>query len=391
MLDVMSKPIVSTSAISSRRITQVSNGSNSTESAIQRMVNLSVRALPTMYSQEHEIFGFTRRRGADGEAHLAGKSTRYSAIVLLGALFLSENAQRQVCCGQSAYEFCSQMLKKVHLIENLGDAALLSWAAAAMHHADSAAAIERTVTLLSSDRAFTTVEAAWVLSAMTTACAFTDVRRESQEAYERLISTFNQDSGIFPHLTSLKKGPWYRAHVGCFADQVYPIQALAKYYALSGDKTALDVANRCAAQICRLQGKSGQWWWHYDARTGHVVEGYPVYSVHQDAMAPMALLDLLDAGGANHIESIRRGIDWLIHAPEIGHSLIDENQGLIWRKVARREPGKATRQLRALASSVASSWHLSWINPLVPPTKIDYECRPYHLGWILHTWLGGSR
>ena len=60
--------------------------------------------------------------------------------------------------------------------------------------------------------------------------------------------------------------------------------------------------------ICELQGPDGQWWWHYDTRTGKVVEGYPVYSVHQDSMAPMALLDLEDAGGPQHSEAITRGL-----------------------------------------------------------------------------------
>ncbi len=111
-------------------------------------------------------------------------------------------------------------------------------------------------------------------------------------ARQRLLGARGDTS--YPHLTGA--GPWYRAHVGSFADQVYPIQALARLHGSAADPEALAVANAVAKVICDAQGPAGQWWWHYDSRTGGVVEGYPVYTVHQHAMAPMALLDLAERG-----------------------------------------------------------------------------------------------
>ncbi len=102
-----------------------------------------------------------------------------------------------------------------------------------------------------------------------------------------------------------------------------------------------------AAAICRAQGADGQWWWHYDARTGGTVEGYPVYSVHQHAMAPMALLDLADAGGPCHLGNISRGLRWLDGPPETGERLVLDDPPVTWRKVARGDRGKAVRGLRA--------------------------------------------
>ena len=75
----------------------------------------------------------------------------------------------------------------------------------------------------------------------------------------------------------------------CFADFVYPIQALSHYHMALGCPEAMDAATRCADRMCKLQGPAGQWWWHFDVRTGQGVERYPVYAVHQEAMAPMAL------------------------------------------------------------------------------------------------------
>ena len=82
------------------------------------------------------------------------------------------------------------------------------------------------------------------------------------------------------------------------------------------DPRALDIARQCAQHICALQGKSGQWWWHYDYRTGEILEGYPVYSVHQDAMAPMALLALEEAGGGDYWAPIAKGLQWLYSPPK---------------------------------------------------------------------------
>ena len=92
---------------------------------------------------------------------------------------------------------------------------------------------------------------------------------------------------------------------------MYPIQALARLHGSADDPEALATAETVAGVICGAQGAAGQWWWHYDSRTGGVVEGYPVYSVHQHAMAPMALLDLADAGGTSYIDAICRGLGWM--------------------------------------------------------------------------------
>jgi len=66
-----------------------------------------------------------------------------------------------------------------------------------------------------------------------------------------------------------------RGHIGSFADQVYPIYALARFGQAYGVQPAVEMAGRCGEAICRMQGPSGQWWWHYDTRTGKVFETYP--------------------------------------------------------------------------------------------------------------------
>jgi hypothetical protein len=191
---------------------------------------------------------------------------------------------------------------------------------------------------------------------------------------------------VFPHVVD-GKSSWPRAHVGSFADQIYPLQALARLHHSAADPEAMSVAETLADAVCKSQGQTGQWWWHYDARTGDPVEGYPVYSVHQHAMAPMALLDLADAGGTDHLDAICRGLRWLASPPETTESLVLCNPPTTWRKVARSDPAKVVRGFRAAATAIHPGTRLRLLDRVFPPGKVDHECRPYELGWLPLAWL----
>lgn len=138
--------------------------------------------------------------------------------------------------------------------------------------------------------------------------------------------------------------------------------------------------------MCELQGPAGQWWWHFDVRTGDVLERYPVYSVHQDSMAPMALFALEEADGQDRLAPIRRGWQWLLEPPENPGGLIDRAAGVIWRKVARHEPPRLVRGLQAAASRLHASLRAPGVDTVFRPGWIDHESRPYHMGWILYAW-----
>jgi hypothetical protein len=101
----------------------------------------------------------------------------------------------------------------------------------------------------------------------------------------------------------------------------------------------------------------------------------------------MGLLALLDAGGLDCRASIARGLEWLVSAPELqGKSLIDQGADLIWRKVARREPRKAVRYLQTAASRLHPGLRVPAMDAVFPAGAIDFEDRPYHLGWLLYAW-----
>lgn len=335
-----------------------------------------------MYLPEQRLFVFTMRRGPHGVSP-EGVSRRYTAIALIGLAGEAEDSARSVLSGQSCQEVCERLASYVNSADNLGDVALTLWAACAVGLADRKKILARMIEFDPAGRIHPTVEVAWALKALCEdeSLAVDGLRKALAD---RLLGRFKHSAGVFPHILGETGG--FRTHVSCFADMVYPIQALSAYYRWSGSKQALEAAAGCARRICELQGPAGQWWWHYDFRTGRIVEGFPVYSVHQDAMAPMALYALKDAGGPDHSDSIWKGLDWIMHAPEIGRPLVDENAGLIWRKVTHREPRKLCRYLQAAASRIHPSLRVPGLNELFPPVAVDYECRPYHLGWLLHAF-----
>ncbi len=350
---------------------------------VSRLRAMAVRGLQRMYVPAERQFFFCLRRNPGGIAP-EGRSRRYSAISLIGMATLDSEVCGRILSGQSVNDVCDRLNEDVGSVANLGDVALGLWAARAIGYSDRTRFWERLRTLRPADGVHPVVEVAWALDA---ACldAANDTDRLADRLAERLIAAFPPASQVFPHV--LDTVGW-RSHVSCFADMVYPVHALSNYARLTGNRKALEVATRGAERICRAQGGAGQWWWHYDRRTGDVIEGYPVYAIHQDAMGPMALFALKNAGGTDFSEAIRKGLDWLEHSPEIRGTLIDAEADLIWRKVARREPGKLSRYLQAAASRLHPALRVPGTNTLFPPVAIDYEDRPYHLGWLLYAWPG---
>jgi hypothetical protein len=345
---------------------------------------LAIRSLCRMYRPEERLFVFRLRKSGNGIVP-EGLSRRYSAISLIGLAEEDKAVHDQVLSGQGPADVCDRLRNDIHTIDNLGDVSLILWAARATGYPDCEWAWKRMLDLSPAERTYPVVEVAWALMAL---C----VDREAlvgdlrERLARRLVLSFNRSSSMFPHVLG-GDGGGMRSHVSCFADMVYPIQALSEYFARFGEKAAIDTATMAAKRICMLQGPAGQWWWHYDVRTGEVVEGYPVYAIHQDAMGPMALFSLREAGGPDFSPEIRKGLSWLARSPELrGGSLVDHEADLVWRKVARREPGKLARYIQAAASGIHPSMRMPGLDIIFPPVEIDYEDRPYHLGWLLYAW-----
>ena len=364
------------------------------DAAIDRLRSLALCGLKRMYCRDQGLFAFRARRDSNGALILEGSSPRYTAIALIGLASEQPDVSVEVLGEGEAARACRRLIDGVEQVSNLGDAALTLWAALAMKDEAASKALDRLVELGPVEGAHPTVEVAWCLAALMVDATLRQEQSDlARQIADRLIRSFVPRSGVFRHWPVDVRGSVLRGHVACFADLVYPIQALAHYHAATGDEAAIQAARRCAEQMCAMQGAEGQWWWHWDLRTGRVIEPYPVYAVHQDAMAPMALLAIQEVTGQTYRSAIERGVRWLLDPVELrgptgepACSLLDESLGVIWRKVARHEPGKFSRTAQALASRIHRGLRVPGLGWVFRPGRIDYECRPYHLGWLLLAW-----
>jgi len=383
---------------------------------VWQLRSVAIRALERMYRPDEHLFAFRIRRTGEGSV-MEGTSRRYTATVLIALANEPEDIVSRILAGQNPADVCGRLLKEVDAMEDLGEIALTLWAARALNHPDAAKALNRLREMDPLSAVCRTVELAWLLTVLMVDGSDVTDEKLAKSIADRVLSAFRTNTAMFAHwpdglhrstLNPFRALSYYRrstanwarhgaqpnmlhGHITSFADMVYPILGLAHFYRSAGNNEARDIASRCAQRMCELQGPAGQWWWHFDVRTGRMLEQYPVYAVHQDAMAPMALFAVRDVCGSDHNESIERGLNWLVHPPETTHPLIDFEEGVIWRKVDRYEPARLARGLQALASSVHPSLRVPSLDAVLKPGRIEYESRPYHMAWILHAWSGNRQ
>ena len=165
----------------------------------------------------------------------------------------------------------------------------------------------------------------------------------------------------------------------------------------TGSQKSMSAASGVAASIVREQGPLGQWCWLYDVAQGRVTSTYPVFSVHQDGMAPMALLELEKMTGQSFAENIGQGLDWVFGHNELGTKLCLDDPPLILRDIHRQGQGRIARAAGAIAHCAGWTFGRT-LSAGTDKYTLNRECRPYHLGWALYAaalwserteWTGG--
>lgn len=350
---------------------------------IQNLLELASKGLVSMFDDKRQLFcDRLVRRG--GHLHREGFSPRYTIMTLLG---LRELERSGGCSPFDSSVLYRAFMSDLSWIHSAGDLGLVTWLASAFA-AEELVALFKQVELDTALERYTdaregrTMELAWFLSGLSHATGaapslagpLTDL---AVDAYHRLEE--NQgEHGFFGHMnTKWSMAGRLRGRIGSFADQIYPIYAMAKFATAFNVKDPLLPALRCAKAICSVQGGLGQWWWLYDSRSGHVSSRYPVYSVHQHGMAPMGLLALEEASGHSFKEPISRGLQWIYGMNELGADMRDPTQNLIWRCIR-----PASRQKKYWETAV-SLIRTPKLNASVGALTVLYEDRPYELGWLL--------
>jgi hypothetical protein len=237
----------------------------------------------------------------------------------------------------------------------------------------------------------TTMELAWLASGLLHEVQRTGsarIRGLARSAIGALQQRFDRGAGLMPHAAiGAPFAHRLRGRIANFADQIYTVQAFAFASIALGDDHALERAVRLAQRVVSLQGPLGQWWWQYDSRTAAVAEGYPVYSVHQYAMAPMALMAVEAAGGPSFSGPIHNSHAWL-RENEIGVNMIDFEAETIWRDI-RYSYGRVRSLLRKAGTLTGLNRNREQAHRAA--LTLNYETRPYEWAWCLYAGAIDSR
>jgi len=348
------------------------------------LIQLSVRGLVSMYDPDSKLF-CQRLVRKNGELSREGLSQRYTLIALLGLQRIQNAAQS---AGFDSEAILTNLTKDTRWIENFGDLGLLIWASAEAGPEFSSQIrfawdFDRVLQDFREARQGRTMELAWFLSGLAhlelAGTSQASLRDLAMETY-RLLKKNQGEDGLFSHLAEKKSlSGLMRGRVGSFADQIYSVYALAKFSQAFDQPKAAERALDCALTLCESQGPLGQWWWHYDAATGKVLERYPVYSVHQDAMAPMALLALGKAVDSDFRPWIYKGMSWIYGNNELEEDVRDTSANVIWGGVCRNDSFRYIGSALALLSAHEDA------RPHKDLVLLS-ECRPYQLGWLLYAW-----
>lgn len=280
---------------------------------------------------------------------------------------------------------------KCQEIDNAGDLGLAIWANVESGKPNCKTFVEKLVNnWVRLRQGCNAVELAWIVQGLVRFLQSQPMTNEVtdvlKDAHGTLMSLYCHDSGLFARHDRKGLKEVISRHIACFADQVYPILALANYGQHFRNDQSLNAAVAVAEAICRLQGPNGQWWWHYNVKTGTVAEEYPVFSVHQDSMAPMALLATDKVAGTDHSAHIEKGLSWLMGCNELNEIMVVPPQGIIRRDIHRRELSKMYRLTRGVLAAAECHRAHSLAGKNLFGHAINGECRPYHLGWVLYAW-----
>jgi hypothetical protein len=170
-----------------------------------------------------------------------------------------------------------------------------------------------------------------------------------------------------------------------FGSTVYYLRALHELGRVFDDAEATTAFEHGVRTALGFQGPRGEWPWLISVSRGHALDVYPVYSVHQLAMAMLFLLPALDDGAVEGIEqAIKRSVRWVAGENELGVEFGQREPFIVFRSLERAEPlPKLARVARAGANSA-----LGRATPETPArrTRINREWRSYEGGWLLYAW-----
>ena len=346
---------------------------------------LALRSLVSLYDRKENLFC----RGipiANEDSRLEKTSKRRTIIALLGLHRFADSGETPPFDLASIED---NVLTDTSWVRGAGDLGLLTWYTAEFVPESLAALFrqfdyEKALETSADGREARTFGLAWFLAGiahaqLAGARGLPDLTDAAVDAYHLLVE--NQgNGGVFGQ--AAHRGLLQRAvcdRFGTFSDQMYAVYALSTFSKAFQVEEPLSLALSCANSMCALQGEMGEWWFLYDKRTGRVANHYPVFSWHQDGLAPVGLLALGEATGQSFHEAIHKGLSWISGANQLGNDLRNVNRGVIWDciQTKRRTPNYWEAAVNLLNTRP---------KPNRAPLRIHHQVRPDHFGWLLYAF-----
>lgn len=364
---------------------------------IRDLLQLAARGLKRMWSADdptlfaHEITG--------PDARPRGTSLRYSLMVLLGT---SRAEEHGLDCHFDRKKLWRRLLDQADSPQlTRGDVGLYLWNAARLGAADRSPLLHRARAVaehLALLRGLEGMEVAWLLIGLVEyASVFKDdgARRLAESIGRFLLDELVSPSGLlYQHGERDLRRP-----LPNFATQIYGLLALSiasRAGLESAPERYRQAATRLAEILMKNQLSDGGWPWIFSADEGSVVEPYEIYSVHQDAMAPMAFGALYQISqDVRYREVSRKSVHWVFGQNELQRNMVQADHGFIFRSIRRKRPWDRLALWSQSGRAIIESKLRKGLPrvpsiPIKTPVEINQTCRPYHLGWILEAWSGGG-
>jgi hypothetical protein len=364
------------------------------ETRMKQLADVALRALPQMYDEGSGLF--SHKAVLDGDRLVNQRpNAYYSAASMVGILSQDVVAPEQVVPVGRALDALQAACDGDHGAPLLGTTL---WAGAISGDARAA----RLVDVLRDSLAVEAAESAalgQVLRGLTAGAeAFPEVRDRALGLAGRcateLLDRHSARSRVFRAMPRRPSGlrTLLGARITSFASQVYPLLGLASLCALRGEAPP-PALRQTAEHLAEAQGPQGQWYWLYAPSDATVLEGYPVYSVHQDGMAFMGLVPVERLGEGSYAEPLALGLEWLYDDNELSTPLVSEEPPFICRNIQRVGSDADAPFGISHANfyrTVARSLHPGSVSDqtMVVPEELEMlrECRSYHLGWLLYAY-----
>jgi glycosyl transferase family 2 len=194
--------------------------------------------------------------------------------------------------------------------------------------------------------------------------------------FGRLSAGAHAATGLPPH-----RPVRWRGGLVSFGAITYHLRALHEYACLTSDRTARELFARGLRTALRAQAADGGWPWLIDARTGAVLERYPLYSVHQLSMSALFLVPALAAGVVDDAGPLDASLAWARGANELGLSMITDEPVFMARAIERRD--RWQRPQRYLRPGAAALRRRSGDQAPGRTLRVNRVSHSYEWGWLL--------